>query len=199
MERRNRPAEWFKDGTDASTVVPSVLLDHNNTVKKEEEKHNVTYKQLLSQNRLLASLVLAFANGVITSVFEPTLPVRLSTEWGYNSGQIGLVFIAQIVPTFIATPLCGIVSDKFGPKIVCLSTLFLCAINTLFIGIPGRDTAGGIAPLIVLFAIQGFTSFSFIVPVLSEIAHVVQEQNPEGGDSGQATSYALFNLGMTIY
>jgi predicted MFS family arabinose efflux permease len=197
VERRNRPIELFDDkDMNAPTIVPST---NNFSVEEKQEekkpKHNVTIIQLLRQHRLLAGMLLAFANGCVYNVFEPTLTVRLSDEWGYDSSQIGLVFLAQVIPTFVATPLAGIISDKYGPKIVCFTNLVICAIAMLLMGVPNHNTPGGIIPLIVIFAIQGFTAFSFITPVLSEMAYVVQEQNPDGGDSGQGMSYALFNIG----
>jgi Na+/melibiose symporter-like transporter len=200
VERRNRPVEWFEKDMNAPTIVPSTIINNlngeeNGDEKKEEDKHHVTVLQLLRQHRLLAGMLLAFANGCVFNVFEPTLPIRLSNEWGYDSSEIGLVFLAQVIPTFIATPLAGFFTDKYGPKVVCFTNLVVCAISMFLIGIPNHSTAGGIVPLIVLFAIQGFTSFSFITPALSEMAYVVQEQNPDGGDSGQGMSYALFNIG----
>lgn len=205
VERRNRPAEWFQKesivNTGEPTIVPSTLVnplsDDSSSVKKKD-KHNVTVLQLLRQHRLIASLLLAFANGCVYNVFEPTLTVRLSTEWGYNSSQIGLVFLAQVIPTFIATPLAGVMSDKYGPKIVSFTTLIVCSASMFLIGIPSNSTAGGIVPLIVIFAIQGFTAFAFITPVLPEMAHVVQSLNPDNGDSGQGMSYALFNIAFGL-
>ncbi|KAI8637337.1 major facilitator superfamily domain-containing protein [Parasitella parasitica] len=205
VERRNRPAEWFQKEplVNAPTTVPSTLVnptseDDDSSSMKKKKKHTVTVFQLLRQHRLIASLLLAFANGCVYNVFEPTLTVRLSTEWGYNSSQIGLVFLAQVIPTFIATPLAGIISDKYGPKVVCFTTLVVCSITMFLIGIPSKSTAGGIVPLIVVFAIQGFTSFAFITPVLPELAYVVQYLNPDDGDSGQGMSYALFNIAFAL-
>ncbi|CAO0800469.1 unnamed protein product [Mucor circinelloides] len=205
VERRNRPAEWFQKEpvVNAPTIVPSTLVnptseDDSSSNIKKKSKHKVTVLQLLSQHRLIASLLLAFANGCVYNVFEPTLTVRLSTEWGYNSSQIGLVFLAQVIPTFIATPLAGIISDKYGPKIVCFTTLVVCSITMFLIGIPSNSTAGGIVPLIVIFAIQGFTAFAFITPVLPELAYVVDHLNPDDGDSGQGMSYALFNIAFGL-
>ncbi|KAI7890333.1 major facilitator superfamily domain-containing protein [Mucor mucedo] len=195
VERRNKPAEWFLDDA-TPTAAPSTLVD--DAFVEEKPKHEVTYLQLLRQPRLISGMLLSFSNGCVYNVFEPTLTVRLSTEWGYNASQIGLVFLAQVIPTFVATPVSGILSDKFGPKVVCFTNLLGCAITMFLIGIPGRDTAGGIVPLIVIFAIQGFTAFSFVVPVLSEMAYVVQEQNPDGGDSGQGMSYSLFNIAFAL-
>lgn len=203
VERRNRPAEWFQEDMNAPTVVPSTMVNNDEGAKEEADqekksKSHVTVFQLLRQHRLLAGMLLAFANGCVYNVFEPTLTVRLSTEWGYDSSQIGLIFLAQVIPTFIATPISGIISDKYGPKVVCFTNLLICAITMFLIGIPNSKTAGGIVPLIVIFAIQGFTAFAFITPVLSEMAYVVQEQNPDGGDSGQGMSYALFNIAFAL-
>jgi MFS family permease len=204
VERRNRPAEWFvKDisSIKESAIKPSAVVvpvAENDSDIKDKKKHNVTIFQLLRQHRLIAGLLLAFANGCVYNVFEPTLTVRLSTEWGYNSSQIGLVFLAQVIPTFIATPLAGVITDKYGPKVVAFSTLVICAITMFLIGIPSSSTPGGIIPLIVIFAIQGFTAFAFITPVLPELAYVVDSLNPDNGDSGQGMSYALFNIAFAL-
>lgn len=205
VERRNRPVEWFQKEpiVNAPTIVPSTLVnpspeDDDSSSIKKKSKHKVTVLQLLSQHRLIASLLLAFANGCVYNVFEPTLTVRLSTEWGYNASQIGLVFLAQVIPTFIATPLAGIISDRYGPKLICFPTLVVCSITMFLIGIPSNSTPGGIVPLIVIFAIQGFTAFAFITPVLPELAYVVDHLNPDDGDSGQGMSYALFNIAFGL-
>ncbi|KAI7902391.1 major facilitator superfamily domain-containing protein [Cokeromyces recurvatus] len=194
VERRNQPPEWFENDatTNKLTVTTNTLVDHEN----QKEKKKITVFQLLRQHRLLAGLLLAFANGCVYNVFEPTLTVRLSTEWGYNSSQIGLVFLAQVIPTFIATPLAGYLTDKYGSKVVAITSLVICCITMFLIGIPNKSTAGGVVPLIVIFAIQGFTAFSFITPVLPEITHVVQSLNSDngGGDDGQGMSYGLFNV-----
>ncbi|KAI9471017.1 MAG: major facilitator superfamily domain-containing protein [Benjaminiella poitrasii] len=201
VERRNQPREWFEDNKSiskptvaTSTLVSQPISEGNKSLSKEKKKNKVTVIRLLRQNRLLASLLLSFANGCVYNVFEPTLTVRLSSEWGYNSTQIGLVFLAQVIPTFVATPLAGYITDKYGPKVVAFTTLVVCAITMFLIGIPSKSTAGGVAPLIVVFAIQGFTAFAFITPVLPEIAHVVQSLNSNNGDDGQGMSYALFNI-----
>lgn len=91
VERRNRPAEWFQEDMNAPTVVPSTMINTGEEAKGSDEKQSkshVTVFQLLRQHRLLAGMLLAFANGCVYNVFEPTLTVRLSTEWGYDSSQL---------------------------------------------------------------------------------------------------------------
>ncbi|KAG0188712.1 hypothetical protein DFQ28_004497, partial [Apophysomyces sp. BC1034] len=189
VERRNQPKEWFDE-----SATPPASLSETAANLPEEKKKQVSSLQLLSQPRLWASLVVAFSQGTVFNIFEPTLTVRLSTEFGYNSSQIGLVFLAQVIPTFVATPLAGYFSDKYGPKVVSLSSLLLCIVTVALMGVPNASTPGGIAPLIVIFALQGLSAFAFVTPVLPELAYVVQAQNPEGGDDGQGRSYAFFNM-----
>ncbi|KAG0183812.1 hypothetical protein DFQ28_000859 [Apophysomyces sp. BC1034] len=189
VERRNQPKEWFGE-----SAAPLDSLSETTANSPEEKKKQVSSLQLLSLPRLWASLVVAFAQGTVFNIFEPTLTVRLSTEFGYNSSQIGLVFLAQVIPTFVAAPLAGYFSDKYGPKVVSFSSLLLCIVTVALMGVPNASTPGGIAPLIVIFALQGFSAFALITPVLPELAYVVQAQNPEGGDDGQGRSYAFFNM-----
>ncbi|KAI8368726.1 major facilitator superfamily domain-containing protein [Blakeslea trispora] len=180
IERRHRPAEWFD------------LPANTEPIQEKGPKNQITVVQLLRQHRLLAALLLAFANGCVGNVFEPTLTIRLSNEWGYNASQIGLVFLAQVAPTFLATPMAGWLADKVGAKLVCAVSLTVCAISVYLMALPNRST--GIGPLIFLFALQGFSSFASLTPVLSEMAHVVNKLNRQKGDAGQAMSYALFNM-----
>ncbi|CAO3659025.1 unnamed protein product [Rhizopus stolonifer] len=166
--------------------------------KESQEKQEITYFSLLKEHRLLAGMLMAFSNATVIGVFETTLSVRLASEWGYTSSQIGLIFIAEVAPTFIASPLSGILVDKYGPKIVVFPTWIICAVATMLCGIPSQDTSGGIAPLIVLLILQGFCVAAFLTPVLSEIGYIVQSKNPNGGDDGQGRGYALFNVAFAL-
>jgi hypothetical protein len=75
---------------------------------------------------------------------EPTLPLRLQAIWGLGSSQVGLVFIAAVVPTLIcektniippdfadcpcqAAPIAGWWADKKGAEwitVICLGLAF---------------------------------------------------------------------------
>lgn len=123
------------------------------------------------------------------------MTVHLATEWNFESSMIGLVFLAQVMPAFIATPLYGWLYDRYGGKVLCSVTALACATATILMGIPRHDTAGGVAPLIVLFAIQGFFAYGLIVPCSPEMAHAVDKMN-NGGDEGSARIYAMLNIGF---
>jgi MFS family permease len=117
----------------------------------------------------------------------------LSDEWKYNTSQIGVVFLAQVLPGFISGPLAGHLSDKYGAKIVMLPSLAVTAAMCMVLGIPSQSST--IAPLIVILVLEGFFGSAVLSPILSEIAAVVALENKEDGESdGFAKSYAVFNI-----
>jgi MFS family permease len=120
------------------------------------------------------------------------------TEWGMSSKEIGLLFLAEIFPTFISEPLSGIITDKYGPKIIVYPFWLLCAASTMLLGIPNKNTRGGIAPLIVILAVSAFSSSACLTPVVPEIAHVVRSQNEDDGDDGMGRSYGMFNIAFAL-
>lgn len=174
--------------------------------------HRVSTLRVLLEPSLLAAALMNFAYGTIFNVFEvkdilwwmkelltnlsiqkkPTLTVRLSTEWGFHSSQIGQFFLAQLSPSLVATPLYGILYDRFGgPKLLCSCTMVVCAIALTLMGVPNRSSPGGVTPLIVLFAIEGFCAFGFSTPALPEIARTIQSQ-------GRARGYAVLNIAFAL-
>jgi MFS family permease len=121
------------------------------------------------------------------------LTLRLAEEWNYNTSQIGLAFLAQVLPGFASGPLAGYLADKFGAKIVILTSTVISAVMLALLGVPNSST--GIAPLIVLLVLEGFFGSAVLSPVLSEIAAVVELENKEDGSAdGFAKSYAVFNI-----
>ncbi|RCH82769.1 hypothetical protein CU097_003565 [Rhizopus azygosporus] len=195
VERKNNPPEWFKKQNE-QRIEESRTATIDSSVP--EKKDTVSYWMLLKQHRLLAGMLMAFSNGTLLGVLESTLNVRLASEWGLNSGQIGVVFIAAVAPTFVASPLAGYLADKLGAKVVVIPTWIIGSVATILMGVPNKSTAGGIAPLIILTVIQGFCVAAFLTPVLSEMGHVVQSLNPDGSDDGQGRSYALFNVAFAL-
>jgi MFS family permease len=105
-----------------------------------------------------------------------------------------------MIPTFISTPICGWLSDRYGPKIICLINLPLCAMFVILLGTQNQYSPGGVAPLIVLFTLQGFTAFAFLTPALPEIAHVAEAESKKvgSGESGMGRSYSIFNIAFGI-
>ncbi|GAA5795127.1 hypothetical protein HPULCUR_000479 [Helicostylum pulchrum] len=213
IEKSDYLPEWLENEEKEESVKDETIINEEATIGQDNEtcssiistsnaeppvKGRVSTWTLISNPRLIAAALLAFANGVIYNVFEPTLTVKLSKEFGLNASQIGLVFLAQMIPTFVSTPLSGWIHDRYGPKIVCITTMPLCALFMILMGTQNQDSPGGVAPLIVLFALQGFTAFAFLTPALPEIAHVAQVEGGKVGDSGTGRSFSIFNMAFGV-
>ncbi|KAH8552540.1 major facilitator superfamily domain-containing protein [Umbelopsis sp. PMI_123] len=224
VERRRNPKEWFEDmdgayaaqkkevGTnennsvvDSAHIPVPIAIDQESTVIEDATmvsaqpavaiENKVSTLKLLSYTRMWGALILSFASAIFFGAIEPTLTLRLSDEWNYNTSQIGVVFLAQVLPGFISGPLAGHLSDKFGCKIVILPSLVITAAMCMLLGVPNR--ASTIGPLIVILVLEGFFSSMVLSPVLPEIAAVVALENKEDGESdGFAKSYALFNIAL---
>lgn len=80
---------------------------------------------------------------VVYSSQEPTIPLHLQQVWNLDSGKVGLVFIAAVVPTLFcefyplrllleshqifpkASPITGFLTDKYGAEWVTVFCLLL--------------------------------------------------------------------------
>ncbi|CAO3689333.1 unnamed protein product [Umbelopsis vinacea] len=215
VERRRNPKEWFVDMDKASAAksaatrdkksttdsahVPATIAEYSSSLEEETTTstpavdNKVSIIKLLSHTRMWGALILTFASAIILGALEPTLTLRLSEEWNYNTSQIGVVFLAQVLPGFISGPLAGHFSDKYGARIVILPSLVVTSAMCLILGIPNKSTT--IGPLIVILVLEGFFGSAVLSPILSEIAAVVALENKEEGESdGFAKSYAVFNI-----
>jgi DHA1 family solute carrier family 18 vesicular amine transporter 1/2 len=49
----------------------------------------------------LVMLMVNFLSSTVNSMQEPSLPLHLQAVWGYNPDQVGLVYLAALVPALI--------------------------------------------------------------------------------------------------
>ncbi|RUS24577.1 major facilitator superfamily domain-containing protein, partial [Jimgerdemannia flammicorona] len=198
-EKINVPTE--KSGISATALDTVIGADNANENKLETAatsaasgtlaRQEVQTLRLIMNPRMISALIVTIVNSFLYGALEPTVTLRLATEWGLNTGSIGLVFIAHVVPGFICGPGAGWVSDKYGPRIVVLVSMILTALCTILLALPNKDT--GLWPLIVGLVLIGGVGAAFLSPVLAEIAAVVNMQGGREGD-GFARSYAIFNM-----
>ncbi|KAI9276702.1 major facilitator superfamily domain-containing protein [Phascolomyces articulosus] len=149
--------------------------------------------QFLCNTRIVAALLLAFCEGFGTSVLEPTIPPHLANTWGYTPSQIGLVYLGQVIPSFISVPLAGHIYDRYGPKWLCSGTMFITAVCMGVLGVPSYETVGGIAPLIVLLIVMGFAMSMYYPPAFPEVSHTLEKLMGGDGDSGTGRGYGVIS------
>ncbi|TFK30700.1 MFS general substrate transporter [Coprinopsis marcescibilis] len=146
-------------------------------------------KSLLQSSRAVAAFVISLLYGILLSSQEPSVPVHLNRVWGLNSGSVGLVFIGAILPTLIATPLAGYLTDKKGAEFITAPFLFL--------GIPwaGILILQSHFPLFcTAYCILSFFVSGVISPVTAELAAVARKT--EG--VGYAHVYSAYNMAYAI-
>ncbi|RCI05753.1 hypothetical protein CU098_010385 [Rhizopus stolonifer] len=168
IERSSSPPDWFGDSTE----------------KQEKDaldtKTGVTWTQLLKQPRLIVSLALTAIVATVMSAFEPTLSMRLAQEWGFNAAGCSLIVLAYMIPSIIASMVCGWLCDQFGTKIIA-------------------QERGSFWLLVPILIMGGITIAGCQAPVFPEIALVVNKENGDSGSSdGLARSYSLFNAAYGV-
>ncbi|KAJ8594895.1 MFS general substrate transporter [Rhizopogon salebrosus TDB-379] len=146
-------------------------------------------RKLSQSPRALVALTMAFVYGTVTSMQEPSLPLHLQDVWGYNSDQVGLVYLAALVPALISSPLSGFLVDKQGPSYLTCICLFLALPWWIVM------TLRSSLPLFVFaLAAQSFFVSGVIAPVTTELA--AESKNMAG--VGYAHVYGAFNFAFGI-
>ncbi|KAI9277159.1 major facilitator superfamily domain-containing protein, partial [Phascolomyces articulosus] len=67
---------------------------------------------------------------------DPTMPIHLANIWGFNSSQIGLAYLAQVIPASLAQPIAGYLYDRIGAKILCFVAILFSSIAISLMGTP---------------------------------------------------------------
>jgi MFS family permease len=105
-----------------------------------------------------------------------------------------------MVPSIVASIICGKLCDRYGTKIVAVVSLLLATPSCLLIGVPSNDHGSSFWPLVPILIMGGVTIAGCQAPVFPEIAKVVDKEN--GGDcnssDGLARSYSLFNAAYGV-
>ncbi|CAO3700682.1 unnamed protein product [Rhizopus microsporus] len=100
------------------------IYDNQEQSVETEKGRRMTYLKLFQHNRLLNTTLMALLQGFVIAGLDNSLTIRLASEWKYTSGQIGLIFIARVIPTFISAPFAGIIADRYGSKVIVCPSEF---------------------------------------------------------------------------
>ena len=121
---------------------------------------------------------------------EPVLPLVLADRFNLSKTQIGVIFLAISIPSFVS-PIAGWFSDKHGAKWMSGIAIAVCGVLVIVLGIPGIP----LWAMIVFLVGIGATCATYITPVLSEISAVVRVT---GDGDGFARAFALFNMTFSL-
>ncbi|KAF9111964.1 hypothetical protein BGX27_004185 [Mortierella sp. AM989] len=155
-----------------------------------KEPQKTSLWKLITTKRLIAAVAVTTLEAFDLSSLEPTLPYYLRERFSMTEGQIGLVFIAFTFPTIIS-PLAGWVSDRYGARYLCSAAVTVCGCFMLVLSIENKSLWAIILTLIGI----GFSTSSFIAPVLGEISAVVRRT---GDKAAYARAFAIFNIAFSF-
>lgn len=161
---------------------------------------------LLSSRRLWSGLYCSFAQAVLITAWDATVPLRVHKLFGWNSLGAGLIFIPFVLPDFFA-PFVGMYIDKHGPRLPAAMGFLLCVPPLVLLRLVDHGGIRQIVLLCALFAMTGFALTITIVPFLAEVAYVVAaKEKARPGTFGPRGAYAqafgiynsAFALGMMV-
>ncbi|KAI8970143.1 major facilitator superfamily domain-containing protein, partial [Mycotypha africana] len=130
---------------------------------------------------------------------KPVMSMRMAQEWGFDAAGCSLIVLAFMIPSIIASPICGWLCDRYGTKIVALVALTLATPSCIMIGYPNAQH-GPFWLLIPVLTMGGINISACQAAVYPEIAKVVEKENknPAHSSDGLARSYSLFNAAYAI-
>ncbi|KAF8060998.1 MFS general substrate transporter [Lyophyllum atratum] len=145
--------------------------------------------KLFKSSRAVVAIIMTLVYGIVYTSQEPSLPLHLQNVWGLNSGKVGLVFLAAVVPTFFSSPITGWYADKKGAEVVTFVCLLLSLPWWVVVIIQGP-----LALFTAAFAVEIFFTSGVISPLTAELASV--SRDIEG--VGYAHVYGAFNIAYGV-
>ncbi|GAA5798433.1 major facilitator superfamily domain-containing protein [Helicostylum pulchrum] len=154
-----------------------------------KKKVQLTMIDLLKNWRIMSSILVVMVSASVFSGVEPALPIHLQDTFNASASTVGLVFVAMVIPAFLA-PVIGHISDKVGRQAITASGLILMAIVAPLVALNYSSIYYIIPPLMVF----GFSSPVTLTPILPEMGETVNEM----GGAAYAQVYALYNMAYSI-
>lgn len=153
---------------------------------------------LLGSRRLLAALWGCLVQASLLTAFDSVLPLRVQAIFHWSSTGAGLIFLALILPSFIA-PFIGHLSDTSGPRWLAAGGFVLACPFLVLLRLVDHDSMGQKVLLCALLALLGAALTMVMTPLLAEITYVVEakeKKNPAafGAGGAYAQAYGLFNV-----
>lgn len=90
-------------------------LINNCNSNRTSDKKPLTMIDLLKNWRILSCVLCVTVSASVFAGIEPALPIHLQKTFNASASTIGLIFVAMVVPAFLA-PLIGHLSDKVKKK-----------------------------------------------------------------------------------
>lgn len=151
---------------------------------------------LLASRRLLTALWGCIVQGSLMTAFDSVIPLFVQQTFNWDSIGAGLVFLALIVPSFLA-PWVGWASDRYGPRWLTVSGFIFAIPFWILLRLVTHNSLSQKVLLCALMALIGVALTLVMPPLMAEITYVVEakeKQSPGryGTTGAYAQAYGLF-------
>lgn len=157
---------------------------------------------LLQSPRFVVAMIgMAMINTFLTA-FEAVLPVYLHQVFGYNPGQISIVFLCNTLPMLLS-PVTGRAVDKVGPFWPAIAGFSLAAPSMMLLSLVQRRTLVSSLLLRIFFFLFGCGVSMAMPAMMAEVSistEVVESQRPGifGAKGAYSQAYGLSNAAFAV-
>ncbi|CAG8460616.1 11940_t:CDS:2 [Funneliformis mosseae] len=186
------PLDLKSSGLDITANQPvdenSIIDEDLNNMNQEFSTKSPSILNFILDWNIITICFSIIVVGSVLAGIEPILPIYLRGKFDADASQIGLIFIAIAIPTFLS-PAVGYVSFYLGQRKTCGIGIILLGVATPLISLPNNLWMVWL-PLLFFGA-----AFSIATtPSLPLLGHYVAQKG--GGAYGQV--YALWNMAYSI-
>jgi predicted MFS family arabinose efflux permease len=152
---------------------------------------------LLSKPRLIAALFGTVIECGIQTAFDSTLPLFVSSTFGWDATGAGFIFLPLILPTLLS-PIAGAISDRYGSKWPATVGFLAAAPLLVCLRFVSEDTIEHQILLCALLAGIGLSTTFVFGPLMAEITWSIQEGSEDFTVVPYATAYALHTMAFSL-
>lgn len=151
---------------------------------------------LLTSKRLLAALWGCTVQASLMTAFDSVVPLFVEQTFHWGSIGAGLIFLALVIPAFIA-PLVGYIADSQGPRWLVVAGFILALPFWVLLRLVTTDTINQKVLFCALLALIGVCLIIAMTPLMAEITYVVEAKEKKqpgifGKQGAYAQAYGLF-------
>lgn len=106
----------------------------SNSVPQHTPSHENFYLFILTSSRALTALTCHCAMGVILLSLDTTLPLHAHRNFGWDTSQIGLMFLLLQLPSLLFGSLLGTCRDRFGTRFLACFGFLTAGVSIWFLG-----------------------------------------------------------------
>lgn len=151
---------------------------------------------LISKPRLASALFGTVVESSIQTCFDSTLPLFVSSTFGWDATGAGLIFLPLILPTLLG-PVVGDLSDRYGAKWFATFGFLMATPLLVCLRFVTDDTITHEVMLCVILSGIGLSTTFIFGPLMAEITWSIQEDSDDSTMVPYALAYGLHTMSFS--